>query len=59
MSPLNTLVRGYSITLNSKGHNISSITELKVDDSIHVKLKDGIIDATVTGIQKEEEEFNV
>ena len=59
LSPLNTLVRGYSITLNSKGHNISSITELKVDDSIHVKLKDGIIDATVTGIQKEEEEFNV
>lgn len=58
LSPLNTLLRGYSITLDSEGQTISSVNNVKVKDSIHIQLKDGIIDASVKGIQKNEEEFN-
>ena len=58
LSPLNTLLRGYSITLSKEGRNISSIGDVKVEDAIYIKLKDGIIDAVVKGIQEDEEGFD-
>lgn len=55
---MNTLLRGYSITLSKEGRNISSIGDVKVEDAIYIKLKDGIIDAVVKGIQEDEEGFD-
>jgi len=51
LSPLNVVDRGYSIT----SHNnqiIKSVNDVKKNDEIEVKLKDGTLTATVTGTQK-------
>lgn len=46
LNPLNTLDRGYSITFkNDKA--ISSIADIKENDSISIKLKDGLIESVV------------
>jgi exodeoxyribonuclease VII large subunit len=43
MSPLHTLERGYSITLNKKGAAILSIKQIKTDDTIETRLHNGRI----------------
>ncbi|WP_058485267.1 exodeoxyribonuclease VII large subunit [Defluviitalea phaphyphila] len=55
LSPLNILMRGYSITTNEKGNTISSINDIQVNENINVRVKDGIIYGYVKGTQKEEE----
>lgn len=51
LSPLNVVDRGYSITSHNK-QVIKSISDVKKNDEIEVKLKDGTLTATVTGTQK-------
>ncbi|GMR01461.1 MAG: exodeoxyribonuclease VII large subunit [Gammaproteobacteria bacterium] len=43
ISPLQTLERGYSITLNNKGAPIVSIEQVKTDDTIETRLHNGSI----------------
>jgi len=43
ISPLQTLERGYSITLNNKGVAITSVKQVKNNDSIETRLHDGRI----------------
>lgn len=43
MSPLHTLERGYSITLDKKGAAILSIKQIKTDDTIETRLHNGRI----------------
>ena len=43
ISPLKTLERGYSITLNNKGAPIVSIAQVKTDDTIETRLHKGRI----------------
>ena len=43
ISPLQTLERGYSITLNDKGAPIVSIKQVKANDTIETRLHDGSI----------------
>ncbi|MFV9616896.1 MAG: exodeoxyribonuclease VII large subunit, partial [Gammaproteobacteria bacterium] len=43
ISPLQTLERGYSITLNNKGEPILSIKQIKPDDTIETRLHNGRI----------------
>ena len=43
ISPLQTLERGYSITLNKKGKAITSIEQIKSGDTIKTRLHDGHI----------------
>jgi exodeoxyribonuclease VII large subunit len=43
ISPLQTLERGYSITLNDKGVAITSIKQIKADDTIETRLHKGRI----------------
>jgi exodeoxyribonuclease VII large subunit len=53
ISPLQTLERGYSITLNDKELAISSVKQIKPDDKIKTRLHDGHIISRVescTGI---------
>lgn len=46
LNPLNTLDRGYSITYKNE-KAISSIKDIKENDQINIKLKDGIIESVV------------
>lgn len=48
VSPLNTLERGYSITLRGQ-QVISSIAQVEEGDRLEVLLKDGTVESTVTG----------
>jgi len=43
ISPLQTLERGYSITLDSKGNTIQSSTQLEINDNIETRLRNGRI----------------
>ena len=46
LSPLRTLMRGYSIT-EKEGKIVKSIVELKKDDNIDIRLTDGKIQAKI------------
>ncbi|MBL4711617.1 MAG: exodeoxyribonuclease VII large subunit [Gammaproteobacteria bacterium] len=43
ISPLQTLERGYSITLNRSGKAVTSIEQIKIDDKIETRLANGSI----------------
>lgn len=47
VSPIATLKRGYSITLNAKQEIVHSAQDIAVGEVIHVKLSDGEITSTV------------
>lgn len=47
LSPLKTLVRGYSVVQNDKEQVIKSISDVKKDDNLKVTLQDGKIDVVV------------
>ena len=50
LNPLNSLKRGYTITKHNN-KCISSINEIKIDDSIDILIKDGNIKAKVTEVK--------
>ncbi len=47
LSPLSTLCRGYSVTKNSEGNVIKSVTQIKTGEEINVTLCDGQFDAVI------------
>lgn len=47
LSPLQTLTRGYSITQNTEGKVITSVTQVSSGEAIEVRLEDGKIQASV------------
>lgn len=50
VSPLNTLERGYSITLRSADSSvIRSIADVNMDESLDVRVTDGTVECRVTG----------
>ena len=54
LSPLQTMLRGYSyVTVND--HIIKSIDSVAKDDKISIHLSDGIVEAVVEEVSKEEE----
>jgi exodeoxyribonuclease VII large subunit len=48
ISPLQTLERGYSITLDDKGIAITSVLQIKDNDTIETRLHDGRVISTVS-----------
>jgi exodeoxyribonuclease VII large subunit len=53
LNPHNVVSRGYAI-VSSNARTISAVSELRLDDTgISVRLRDGVIDANVTNIVKE------
>jgi len=54
ISPLNTLERGYSITLDSKGTAILSAGQLKAGDTITTRLHNGQVISEVTSSQEDD-----
>jgi len=50
LSPLKTMLRGYSVASNNEGILISKVSQVSVGDNINVKVTDGIINAKVESI---------
>lgn len=53
MSPLKVLTRGYAMVQNQQGSVVRSITQVRPEEAISLRLNDGIIDACVTGTREE------
>ena len=47
LSPLGTLSRGFSLAFSENGELIKSVNDVKVNDKIDIRLKDGVINTTV------------
>lgn len=54
LSPLSTMDRGYAILFRNE-HVVSSIKNIHLGESLRARLKDGIIQCHVTGIDEREE----
>ena len=52
LNPVTTLKRGYSIT-KKDNKSLTSINDLKVNDTIITNLSDGYIESTITKIEQE------
>ena len=52
LSPLGTLSRGFSLSFKEDGELIKSVSEVKINDKIDIKLKDGTIVAVAEKIDK-------
>ena len=50
LSPLKTMLRGYSVASDSKGKLISKVADVNVGDSISVRLTDGKLNAKIESI---------
>ena len=50
LSPLKTMLRGYSVTSNENGNLISKISDVKIGDNISVRITDGKINAKVESV---------
>ena len=55
LNPLETLKRGYSVTMKN-GESVKTVENIKIGDKLDIKITDGIIKSTVTEILKETEE---
>jgi exodeoxyribonuclease VII large subunit len=53
LSPLSVLKRGYSMTQNEKGKIISSITQIKTNGNVQIRLSDGKLKAKVYETEKD------
>ncbi len=47
LSPLGTLSRGFSLAFSENGELIKSVNDVKANDKVDIRLKDGIIKTTV------------
>jgi exodeoxyribonuclease VII large subunit len=54
MSPLATLKRGYAVVQDAEGHVLTSVDGTASDAPLQVRLADGRLDVTVTGLQRAE-----
>lgn len=50
LSPLATLTRGYSITLNDKNQPVKHTKQLRIDEKITIHLQDGLVKANIITI---------
>ncbi len=53
LNPLSVLARGYSVTTDSEGNAVKSVSQVKREEEITVRLGDGKLNATVKSISKE------
>lgn len=52
LSPLKVLARGYSIAQNEQGSVITSVTQIRPDETLRTQVVDGIIESRITAIKK-------
>ncbi len=51
LNPFSVLKRGYAIVNNNKGNQVVSVNQVTSGEDISVKLRDGNITATITGVE--------
>ncbi len=56
MSPLKVLSRGYSLTTTADGTTVRSVSQIKIGDSVEIRLPDGRLDAEIIGRRNEPHE---
>src|SRR5699024_1883717 len=54
LNPLHIMQRGFSISFDEEQKIVKSVTKVKKDDDIQIKLHDGTIDCTVNQVRTEE-----
>ncbi|MBO6155301.1 MAG: exodeoxyribonuclease VII large subunit [Lachnospiraceae bacterium] len=54
LSPMKKLSQGYSVTLTTSGQRVNSVNAVETGESVEIYVEDGRIDATVTGVRKED-----
>ena len=52
-SPLKTLNRGYTYTIDENKETVSSIKQIKAQDKLELHFKDGIAETIVTAVRGE------
>ena len=53
LNPRNVLSRGYSLTMDDKGHVVTSVEDVEVGNSVTIVLQDGQLTSKVERIQKD------
>ena len=53
LSPLATLERGYAVVQDDEGHVLTSTSQAKLGQDLHVRVRDGRVQVTVTGTTEE------
>ena len=53
LSPLATLERGYAVVQDDEGHVLTSTSQAKPGQDLHVRVRDGRVHVTVTGATEE------
>ena len=53
LSPLATLERGYAVVQDGEGHVLTGISQVEPGQELHVRVRDGRVDVTVSGITAE------
>lgn len=48
LSPLNVLKRGYALVSDEEGRVLDSINKVQANEKVHIRLKDGVVEAQVT-----------
>lgn len=56
VNPMNILKKGYSITKDNKNNIIKSINDVNINDLIEITLVDGVVNASVINVGKENED---
>jgi exodeoxyribonuclease VII large subunit len=54
LSPMKKLSQGYSVTLTTSGQRVNSVNAVEAGEAVEIYVEDGRIDATVTGVRKED-----
>lgn len=54
LNPLETMKRGYAIPYNEKKEVVKSIKHVQPGDALQLKVRDGVIDCQVWGMEKED-----
>ena len=52
LSPLSILGRGYGVVRDMAGHTLCRVEDARIGEDIRVRLHDGVLSGTVTGIEK-------
>lgn len=50
LSPLKTMLRGYSVACDTNGNLISKVADVNVGDNVTIRVTDGNINAKVEGV---------
>lgn len=54
LNPLAIMKRGYAIPFNESGNVVKSVDDVELGEVLQVKVKDGVLDCQISGMEREE-----